>query len=381
MLVGALTALLFQSISLSHAWEAVKLDVILYLLGVFMIAEALEQSGYLENITYQCFNHTNRGWALLWLMSLSMGLLSALFMNDTVAILGTPVILQLTRKHPEMRPPLLLTLAYSVTIGSVTSPIGNPQNLLIAIESGMTSPILSFFKTLFLPTLINLMIMTAMMATIYRTCLMAEIAHVRPQPLSDKRTAKLAQVAVVIMLILILVRIGLRFFYSSYHLSFSVISLVSALPIFLGSSKRWRLLKQLDWGTLIFFIGLFILMRSVWESGYFQGWIEGRGTVTHSISSIFVVSALISQFISNVPLVAFYLPLLKHVGAELAHYLALAVGSTLAGNIFIFGAASNIIIIQNAEKRGEEAFHYGIFSLIGCTITLVNFLIYYLFLQ
>lgn len=381
MLAGALTALLFQSISLSHAWEAVKLDVILYLLGVFLIAEALEQSGYLENITYQCFNHTNSGWALLWLMSLSMGLLSALFMNDTIAILGTPVILQLTRKHPEMRPPLLLNLAYSVTIGSVMSPIGNPQNLLIAIESGMISPFLSFFKTLFLPTLINLVFMTAMMATIYRTRLMGKIAHVRPPPLSDTRTAKLAQVAIVMMLIFILVSMGLRFFCSSYHLSFSVISLVSALPIFLGSSKRWRLLKQLDWGTLIFFIALFILMRSVWESGYFQAWIDGRGTLTHSIPSIFIVSALISQFISNVPLVALYLPLLKHVGAELAQYLALVVGSTLAGNIFIFGAASNIIIIQNVEKRGEKAFHYGIFSLIGCTITLVNFLIYYLFLQ
>ena len=73
------------------------------------------------------------------------------------------------------------------------------------------------------------------------------------------------------------------------------------------------------------------------------------------------------------------MPLLQEAGVHVQHYLALAAGSTLAGNIFIFGAASNMIIIQNAEKRGFKDFNVGLFSLIGIPLTVVNLFVYALF--
>lgn len=381
MLCGALAVLIFQSISIAAAWQSIKFEVILYLFGVFVIAEGMEQSGYLESLTHRVFNHTESGTHLLVLMTLLAGLSSALLMNDTIAIIGTPVILQLTQRHPEMKSPLLLALAYSVTIGSVMTPIGNPQNLLIAIESGMSSPFLSFFKVLFLPTLINLVVMLVIMATLYRKTLSAAVTHSLPRPISDQRTARLSQLSFFMMLGLVIIKIGLRVFHAPYHLNFSLITLIACLPIILGSRQRSSVLKQLDWGTLIFFVAMFILMDSVWESGFFQSWINDSPSMIKNKAQILGVSVLLSQLISNVPLVALYLPLLKHVGAVLAHYLALAVGSTLAGNIFVFGAASNIIIIQNAEKRGEKAFNYWVFSGVGIIITLINLLIYYVFLN
>ncbi|HOW89348.1 MAG TPA: hypothetical protein PL037_03625, partial [Elusimicrobiales bacterium] len=92
------------------------------------------------------------------------------------------------------------------------------------------------------------------------------------------------------------------------------------------------------------------------------------------------VSLVLSQFISNVPMAALYLPLLLRSGAETGALMALAAGSTIAGNAFILGAASNVIIIQNAEKRGETL-TFAEFARIGVPLTAVNAAVYWLFLR
>lgn len=93
------------------------------------------------------------------------------------------------------------------------------------------------------------------------------------------------------------------------------------------------------------------------------------------------VSVALSQFISNVPLVALYLPMLIHAGSSIKEMIALAAGSTIAGNLFILGAASNVIIIQNAEKRHQETLTFLEFAKVGIPLTIINLLIYWLFLE
>jgi len=92
------------------------------------------------------------------------------------------------------------------------------------------------------------------------------------------------------------------------------------------------------------------------------------------------VSIALSQLISNVPLVALYLPVLSQLGAASKEMMALAAGSTIAGNFSILGAASNVIIIQNAEKRAGETLTFWDFVKIGIPLTAVNALVYWLFL-
>ena len=162
-------------------------------------------------------------------------------------------------------------------------------------------------------------------------------------------------------------------------MNFSYIALLSSLPIFLSQS-RWELIKRLDWGTLIFFASIFILMQSVWESGFLQNMIHHFHLSITAIPVILIVSIILSQFISNVPLVALYLPLLLHHPTSNAELFALAAGSTVAGNLSILGAASNIIIIQNTEKRGIKSFGFFEFLKIGAPLTFVNIIIYAFFL-
>jgi len=99
--------------------------------------------------------------------------------------------------------------------------------------------------------------------------------------------------------------------------------------------------------------------------------------VLHKIA----VSVVLSQLISNVPLVALYLPVLIQIGASTKEMMALAAGSTIAGNFSILGAASNVIIIQNAEKGSGATLTFFEFVRIGTPLTVINVMVYWLFLM
>jgi len=98
-----------------------------------------------------------------------------------------------------------------------------------------------------------------------------------------------------------------------------------------------------------------------------------------SVGMIFIISIVLSQFISNVPLVALYLPMLAQLESSTRGMLSLAAGSTIAGNLSILGAASNVIIIQNAEAKSGDTLTFWEFIRIGVPLTIVNVLVYWLF--
>jgi Na+/H+ antiporter NhaD/arsenite permease-like protein len=132
-------------------------------------------------------------------------------------------------------------------------------------------------------------------------------------------------------------------------------------------------LKSIDWCTLVFFAAMFVLMAAVWETGFFQS-LAGTAGVT-SVPTILATSIILSQFISNVPFVALFTPLILQAGGGTTRLMALAAGSTIAGNVTILGAASNVIIIQQAESRGETL-TFMEFMKIGVPLTLIQVGIY-----
>ena len=159
------------------------------------------------------------------------------------------------------------------------------------------------------------------------------------------------------------------------------IALIAALPVIVFIPKRPGMLKRIDWYTLVFFASMFVLMQSVWDSGVFQSVLEATHLNLASTGVIFTVSVLLSQLLSNVPLVALYLPVLMQIGASTKGMMTLAAGSTIAGNLTILGAASNVIIIQNAEKRSGATLTFWEFARIGIPLTVVNVVVYWLFLS
>ena len=158
MLAGAAVVLACGSIKPAAALRAIDLDVMLFLFGMFVLGRAMEESGWLAALSHRLFRRARSTGALVLAILLIMGGGSALLMNDTVAIVGTPVVLLLARSRGLPPGMLLHALALAVTTGSVASPIGNPQNLLIALGGGMANPFVTFAATLLPPTLVNLLL-------------------------------------------------------------------------------------------------------------------------------------------------------------------------------------------------------------------------------
>jgi len=381
MLLGALIVLVTGQISPSLAFRAINPDVMLFLFGAFVVGQALEESGYLFHLSYRLFNRAGSADALILLILFGVGTASAFLMNDTLAIIGTPLVLLLAKQHRMSPKVLLLALAFAVTLGSVASPIGNPQNLLIAIHGRMENPFVEFFRYLALPTLINLFAAYLILRFFYRESFHGEsLVHTRVA-LKDKKLARLARLSLMMLVSLVAAKIVLVFLEVNVDFPLTYIALLAAAPVLLFSPKRWHIVRRIDWNTLIFFGAMFVLMESVWATGLFQSLMAHSSWGAVSVTAILVVSVFLSQLISNVPLVALYLPLLMHAGASGKELMALAAGSTLAGNLFILGAASNVIIIQNAENKSGQTLSFLDFARVGIPLTAVNVLVYWIFLS
>jgi len=381
MLLGALVVLFTGRIEPLAALRAINLDVMLFLFGMFVIGQGLDESGYLAHVSYRYFKRCRSRNALLAVIIAGAGLASAFLMNDTLAIIGTPVVLLLARKHAMSPKVLLLALAYAVTIGSAMSPIGNPQNLLIALNGGLNNPFLIFLRHLLLPTALNLYLAYLLLRRFFPDNFReSELSHSQ-EPIRNHELAVLSRLSLRIVVLLVAVRIVTSPFGLATEFRLTHIALAGSLPILVGSSRRWHILRSIDWHTLVFFAAMFVLMESVWLTGFFQGLLTGLDMNLASPGMILGISVVLSQFISNVPLVALYQPLAAGMGVSPEGLMALAAGSTIAGNLFILGAASNIIIIQNAEKKARETVTFFEFAKVGIPLTAMSVFVYWIFLR
>ncbi|MGZ5030603.1 MAG: SLC13 family permease, partial [Methylobacter sp.] len=296
MTIGALVVLATGQINGLDALKAIDLNVMLFLFGMFVVGQALVTSGYLYSIAYHLFNRMTSVPQLVFGILFGAALSSALLMNDTLAIIGTPLVLRLAREHNINDRLLLLALAYAITIGSVMSPIGNPQNFLIASLGGLSAPFLTFFKALAVPTLINLIVTYLILRLFYRQQFITAmpLTH-NPVKLLDEKLAKLARVSLFLLLGLITLNIILSAIHSTVQLKLSHIALIAALPPILFSPVRLNLLKSLDWSTLLFFAAMFVLTSSVWQTGIMQRLVSELRIDLTTIPAIMLLSASLSQ--------------------------------------------------------------------------------------
>jgi len=281
-----------------------------------------------------------------------------------------------------MRPRVLLfALMFAVTTGSVASPIGNPQNLLIALHGGLGSPFVTFLAVLGLPTLGALALVWAVLRVAYRRDFHARgLDHARAA-IEDRALARLSGVALAALLALIALKVAWIALGGGEGMRLTVIALLPAAIVILGSPRRVEIVRGVDWPTLAFFAALFIVVAGVGRSGAVERVVEALGSSAAHPPVVLVASAVLSQVVSNVPLVALYLPVLDGVAAPARALLALAAGSTIAGNLAVLGAASNVIVIDLAERRYGERIGFTAFLRLGLPLTAAQLAVYALFLR
>jgi Na+/H+ antiporter NhaD/arsenite permease-like protein len=358
---------------------------------MFSIVAAMELSGLLEHLTARMVRLSKTPQRALALVLFGMGLLSAFLVNDTLALTATPIMLGLSKQMRIKPSVLLVTLALGVTIGSVMTPVGNPQNLLIALSSGLPNPMLDFLYFLVPPTIVGLAVTFLILRSYYRNDLAKsaeDFGTIPLPPIKDGRLAKLsAYVAGIVVAGFFLVGVA-QLFGVQGNLNLGTVSLFGATIIYLLSTRRREILATVDWGIIIFFMSLFIVVQGFWDSNALQSLLLylpalNPSDIVVSLSVIIVTSLIFSQLLSNVPFVAVYIKAMQaagFTGGNVKAWVALAGASTLAGGLSLLGAASNVIILEAAESRGS-GFSSMEFSKIGLLVTIPNILILYLFLR
>ena len=379
VLSGAAAVLVAGAITPADALLSINPDVMLFLFFMFVIGEALAESGYLYHLSYRLFSRAESVRHLVVLILVGGGILSALLMNDTLAVVGTPLMLYFARRHGISAKLLLLSLAFAITTGSAVSPIGNPQNLLIALSGGIGNPFATFPLYLAVPTAISLLLAYIFLCRAFPGEFHRDPLVHRKEEIRDPALAALARLSLVLLVLLIAVKVAAAVLVPDIEFRLTWIAVVAAMPVLIGSSRRFELVRRIDWATLVFFAGLFVLMASVWQSGFFQPLIEESSLDLAAVPVIMTLGVVVSQFVSNVPFVALSLPVLAHLGTSTTGMMALAAGSTIAGNMLILGAASNVIVIQGAE-RGGETLTFGEFARVGVPLTVAQAAVYVLYL-
>ena len=395
LLVGATAMVASGCITVAEAYKAVDLHVLLFLFSMFTLVTALDIAGVLDLFTTKLILRARKPEDVLYLTFFGFAAASALLMNDTLALMGTPVMISLARKMRIPAKPLLLTLAFAVTIGSMLTPMGNPQNLLVALASGMQAPVFAFARYLLIPTIVNLGLSYFLLRYLFKHDfvdarknfheLVEFEATVQKDVLKDVRMAKLALLITGLTIVGIFIVNFLEEVGVATSFGIAEVSLFGAVLLLVFCRRGREVIQSIDWGILVLFGSLFVFTQAVWNNGIIEAVATylppiNTGSPHTYVAAILIPSIFLSQILSNVPMVALYIPLLKSLGFgpqnNLA-WIALGAGSTLAGNLTLLGAASTLIIVEEAEREGQTVGFFD-FLKVGILITVVTATILYL---
>jgi len=375
---GAVAMILFGVITFDEAIRAIDFNTIVLLLGMMIIIATLELDGFFEWIAIRTLAVADTPFKLLVVLTFTTGIASAFLVNDAVVLLFTPVIIGICRSLKLNPVPFLIAEILSSNIGSAMTITGNPQNMLIGLNSGISY---GHFLLYLLPVSF-----LGMIVIVYAVWWFYPSAIPRYFPEKDTKTVAgnvafeegasfnyhSMRFSVPIFLLVII----LFFLSRPLGLSIPLIALIGAsLILLLGRIKPSKVIRQVDWVLLLFFASLFIVVHGVEKAGLMDQLLSHvKLTETGSgLAAIHLVSLLLSQVVSNVPFTVVMLPLMKTANSEML-WLALASASTLAGNATIIGAMANLIVIETAESKGIKI-RFMEFFRIGIVVTLVSMIL------
>jgi Na+/H+ antiporter NhaD/arsenite permease-like protein len=395
MVVGSLLMLGTLSISPGDAFHAIDFRVIAFLFGVLVITAGFEKSGLIEYLLLSILKRSKSfDWLLLGVI-FGSGLLAAFLVNDGLALLLTPLALGISSKLGLSTRSVLIPFAFAITTGSAFTPIGNPQNLLVALNSGMNDPFGQFALYLFIPSVVSLFAVYLLSKLFFKKdyskaqdfVTMKESLPDPSHAITDSSLARLSAGALVLLVIAI-ITVEVFPYLQTIGFTYGNLALVFGIIVLVLSPRRLYLITGMNWGVLIFFAGMFVVMRGIWDSGIGSSLLSylpkpSQGMRLESTGAIMLNSVLLSQILSNVPFVQLYtfeMHALLFSGPNVVEWLALAAGSTLAGNLTLLGAVSNVIILDSSESRNRKAFSFFEFLKYGSVATLVTCLIFTFFL-
>lgn len=366
--VGAVLMILLGVLSFDEAVRAVDYKTIILLLGMMIIVAYLAIAGFLDFIAVRILQTAKSPFQLLVLIVFSSGALSALFVNDTICLIYTPILLRAIKLAKLKPQPYLIALATASNLGSVTTIVGNPQNMLIGIQSKIS--FLNFFIHLLPIGIIGLLIDIAIISFIYRKQFFTERIEVSlPAPEVDRTLLRRS------VFVLLIVLAG--FLLGEEYISIPMVAVTGAALMFvIGGKSQLHVYERVDWTLLLFFANLFIVMHGVEKSGLtdamfslFSPLFQLSGFAF--IFGLSVFSTAVSNLVSNVPFVMMMLPFADKLARGDVFWYTLAMSSTFAGNLTIIGSVANLIVVEMSRRAGVWIGFWE-YAKVGAVVTILT---------
>jgi len=382
VLLGASFYLVFHFIPFHEAVEHIDLNVIFLLVGMMLIVKITEQSGIFEYVAVRSAKMVKadpvRFLAVLFFIT---AFFSAVLDNVTTVLLISPVTLLLTTQLEITAIPFIITEIIASNVGGTATLIGDPPNIMIGSAAGLS--FVDFLVNVAPGILIISFVVMGLLILIFRKDLKVnELNRQRVLAMDEKKMIHNPVLVKKSLTILGAVVTGFLL-HGLLETEPSVIAVAGACLLILWADEDLEdLLKKVEWDTILFFIGLFIMVGVLEYSGFIEcladwmiAWTEGD--LGRTCTVLLFGSGILSGILDNIPLVATFIPVVKLIGAQtdpsavMPVWWSLSLGSCLGGNGSLVGASANVIMFGFAKKNNVPLTFAGYLK-YGVPLTLVT---------
>ena len=381
----------YYILSYESAIEHVDWNVIFLLMGMMIIVSVTKRTGVFQWLAYKSYA-TAKGdvWHLVVILMLVTGVVSAFIDNVTTMLLLTPISIEIALVLRISPLSMLIPEILASNIGGAATLIGDPPNIMIGSYAGLTFN--DFIVNLAPPIALAMVALLVMMryyygeeykrAKIKDVDKLLEELRVKYQ-ITDRVLLNYCLIILGVVISLFVLHGNLRG-YMGEIMEVSIPALIgAAIAVLVSRQNIVEVLEDVEWPTLLFFIGLFIIVGATVETGVID-MIAGQvrdlsgGSIIVAVVLVMWVSAIASAFVDNIPFTATMLPIVAYLTETLGSgdvlWWALALGACLGGNGTYVGASANVVTIGLAERAGYPI-GFMSFLKVGMPVTIVTVLI------
>ena len=359
-----------NALTLAQAQQAINFDTIILLFGMMIVVANLQLSGFFSLVAERVVEHAHRPVLLLIAIVGIAGFFSAFFVNDTMCLVLTPLVLEITETVRRNPVPYLLAVAMASNIGSVATITGNPQNMMIGSFSGI--PYRQFLASLAPIALAGLVLTVLVIFLAYRSEFTSR-ARVNVEKRSVRVDRWLMWKAILASLAMIVM------FFAGWPVP-KVAVVAAALLLITRRVNPEKVYRRIDWSLLVMFVGLFVVIAGVEKTSLEKDLAAFAGQI--HLDNVFLLSAfsaVLSNLVSNVPAVLVFKPFAAYLANPTRAWLTLAMSSTLAGNLTVLGSVANLIVIQQARRKVTIGFWE--YFRVGAPLAIVTILLGAIWIQ
>ncbi len=363
-LAGAALMVLLGILNQEEAFRAIDFNTLGLLISMMVMVFITQRTGVFQFLAIKaCKVSKGEPWLIVALMSLITGILSAFLDNVTTILLILPITLSVA-KDLRLNPiPLIISEVFASNVGGSATLIGDPPNIMIGAKTGLG--FMEFLKNNTPIILPILAITTITFVLIYRKQLHTSDKYKKKAlELNENEAIKDKVLLKKCLAVLGLTLLGF-ILHGVLHIESSTVAICGAVLLMLiAKVKIEHVFKEVEWKTIFFFAGLFMLVGGIEKAGILKMLARGvmdltGGNIFTTTLAVLWVSAIASAFIDNIPFVATMIPLIQAMGTlgitDLGPlWLALSLGACLGGNGTIIGASANVVASGIAEEAGHK---------------------------